>query len=173
MSGVRGYMAGLLGFMPGGDRDGPLRACVLQKRGFSSWTCKVVSATLSSLSSLCHSSHISCPSTPSKVCPDMALLNLVYSPLAPAVLVVGFLAYYLVPYFITYRHLRQIPAPFPAQFSNFWLLRAARRGERYKTVHEVHQKLGPVVRIQPNHVSIADDEAIPLVLGHGNGFLKS
>jgi benzoate 4-monooxygenase len=33
--------------------------------------------------------------------------------------------------------------------------------------------LGPVVRIQPNHVSLCDDEAINVVYGHGNGFLKA
>jgi len=29
------------------------------------------------------------------------------------------------------------------------------------------------VRIQPNHVSVADADAIPIIYGHGNGFLKS
>ncbi|KAI2631766.1 cytochrome P450 [Xylaria nigripes] len=92
--------------------------------------------------------------------------------LAPVVLV-GLIAYYVYPYFVSYRHLRGIPAPFPAQFSNWWLLYACRRGKRYQIVDDVHKKLGPVVRIQPNHVSVADDEAIPIIYGHGNGFLKA
>lgn len=29
-----------------------------------------------------------------------------------------------------------------------------------------------MIRVQPDHISIADDSAIPLVYGHGNGFLK-
>lgn len=37
---------------------------------------------------------------------------------------------------------------------------------------DLHKKYGKVVRIQPNHVSIADDSAIPIIYGHGNGFLK-
>lgn len=49
----------------------------------------------------------------------------------------------------------------------------ARRGRRYKSVDEQHKKHGKVVRIQPNHVSIADETAINAVYGHGNGFLKS
>ncbi|KAL7623763.1 hypothetical protein AAE478_005316 [Parahypoxylon ruwenzoriense] len=81
--------------------------------------------------------------------------------------------YYIYPYFATYGHLRGIPAPFLAQFTNWWLLITCRRGKRYLIVHEAHDKLGPVVRLQPNHVSIADDEAIPIIYGHGNGFLKS
>lgn len=48
-----------------------------------------------------------------------------------------------------------------------------RRGKRFEVVDKVHQKLGPVVRIAPNHVSIADADAINVIYGHGNGFLKS
>lgn len=80
---------------------------------------------------------------------------------------------YLYSYFVTLGHLKDIPAPFPAQFTNLWLLSVCRRGARYLIVDEVHQRLGPIVRIQPNHISIADDEAIPEIYGHGNGFLKA
>lgn len=103
----------------------------------------------------------------------MALINLLISPWALAAALVAFIAYYIYPYFVTNGHLRSIPAPFPAQFTNWWLLYACRRGKRYLIVDEVHKKLGPVVRIQPDHVSIADDEAIPIIYGHGNGFLKA
>jgi len=80
---------------------------------------------------------------------------------------------YLYAYFITNSHLRSIPAPFPAQFSNLWLLYICRRGEPCRHVGESSKKLGPVVRIQPNHTSIADVDAIATIYGHGNGFLKS
>ncbi|KAI0503239.1 cytochrome P450 [Xylaria bambusicola] len=103
----------------------------------------------------------------------MAIINLLASPWALAAALVAVAAYYVYPYFVTYGHFRGIPAPFPAQFTNWWLLYACRRGKRYLIVDEVHKKLGPVVRIQPNHISIADDEAIPIIYGHGNGFLKS
>jgi benzoate 4-monooxygenase len=103
----------------------------------------------------------------------MAIIHLIFSPWAPAIVLTGLLTLYLYPYFITYGHLRKIPSPFPAQFSDLWLLSVCRRGKRYLVVDQVHKKLGPVVRIQPNHVSIADDEAIPIIYGHGNGFLKS
>ena len=81
------------------------------------------------------------------------------------------LLYYLAPYLSKVRYLN-IPAPFPAQFTNFWLLYQCRRGRRYTAVHAAHQKYGTVVRIQPNHISIADDGAIQTIYGHGNGFLK-
>lgn len=103
----------------------------------------------------------------------MALINLVLSPWAPVVVLVGFIATYLYQFFVTYGSLRKIPAPFPAQFSDLWLFSVVRRGNRFKVVDDVHKKLGPVVRIQPNHVSVADDEAIQAIYGHGNGLLKS
>ncbi|KAI1411318.1 cytochrome P450 [Hypoxylon sp. FL1857] len=103
----------------------------------------------------------------------MAIIDQLISPWTLVVGCVALVAYYLYPYLVTYSHLRDIPAPFPARFTNLWLLYAARRGKRHIIVDEVHKKLGPVVRIQPNHISIADDDAIQVVYGHGNGFLKS
>jgi benzoate 4-monooxygenase len=79
--------------------------------------------------------------------------------------------YYLIPYLQRW-NLRKIPAPFPAAFSNLWLMYQCRRGRRYKAVDDAHKRLGPIVRIQPNHISIADPDAIPLIYGHGTGFLK-
>lgn len=103
----------------------------------------------------------------------MALLDLVFSAWSIPVGVAVLLTYYLYTYFFTYGYLRGIPSPFPAQFSNLWLLYVCRRGDRYRTVDELHKELGPLVRIQPNHVSVADDEAISAIYGHGNGFLKA
>jgi benzoate 4-monooxygenase len=80
--------------------------------------------------------------------------------------------YYLLPY-IRQKALLGVPAPFPAQFTNLWLMWQCRQGKRYKAVDECHKKYGKVVRIQPNHVSIADPDAIPIIYGHGNGFLKA
>jgi benzoate 4-monooxygenase len=79
--------------------------------------------------------------------------------------------YYILPY-IRNKSIRDIPGPALAAFSNFWLLYQARTGQRFKAVDEVHKKYGKFVRIQPNHVSIADPAAIQIVYGHGNGFLK-
>lgn len=103
----------------------------------------------------------------------MALIEYAFSPWAIVALAGALVASYLYQYFVTYAPLRRFAAPFPAQFSNLWLLSVCRRGDRYATVDKLHKKLGKFVRIQPNHVSIADDEAINLVYGHSNGFLKS
>jgi benzoate 4-monooxygenase len=101
------------------------------------------------------------------------LLSVVTSWLAIPAAIAIVLGWYLYAYFVTFSHLRGLPAPFPAQFTNLWLLYVCRRGARYKTMHRLHKELGPVIRIAPNHVSILDDDAIPIIYGHGNGFLKS
>lgn len=81
---------------------------------------------------------------------------------------------YLAPYFTTHSSLRGIPAAsFWAPFSNLWLALQARLVKRSIVVHAAHERLGKVVRIQPNHVSIADENAIRSIYGHGSGFLKA
>lgn len=99
----------------------------------------------------------------------MTLLDILLTPYAPVVLLVLF---YAVPYFTTNRASRGIPGPFFASLSNLWLLLQARQGKRYLRVDEAHKKYGKLVRIQPDHVSVADDSAINAIYGHGNGFLK-
>ncbi|KAF2705103.1 cytochrome P450 3A3 [Pleomassaria siparia CBS 279.74] len=98
----------------------------------------------------------------------MFLTNL----LTPYTLLLLPVLYYLLPYLRNWS-IRDIPSPFPAAFSNLWLLYQARTGKRYLAVDAAHGKYGKLVRIQPNHVSIADKDAIPVVYGHGGGFLKS
>lgn len=93
--------------------------------------------------------------------------------LSPWTIPAAALLYYIIPYFVTYRHLRDIPGPLPARLSEIWLFLTARKGKRFWLVHEAHKKYGPVIRIQPNHVSINIDEAIQAVYGHGNGLLKA
>ncbi|KAF2151377.1 putative P450 monooxygenase [Myriangium duriaei CBS 260.36] len=99
----------------------------------------------------------------------MAIVDLLISPYA---IVAIPLLFYLLPY-LRNASIRDIPAPFPAAFSNLWLMYQCRRGRRYLAVDQAHKKYGKLVRIQPHHVSVAHAEAIPVIYGHGNGFLKS
>jgi benzoate 4-monooxygenase len=82
------------------------------------------------------------------------------------------LACYLIPYLSDPLKLRRFPAPFPAAFTAFWLFVQSRKGRRHFAVDDAHKRLGKFVRIQPDHVSIADLEALGVVYGHGTGFLK-
>jgi benzoate 4-monooxygenase len=69
--------------------------------------------------------------------------------------------------------LRDIPGPILARLTHLWYMYECRRCRRYLTVHRLHEIHGPLVRITPEQVSIADPEAIPIVYGHGTGTLKS
>ncbi|KAJ4287945.1 hypothetical protein N0V90_011960 [Kalmusia sp. IMI 367209] len=92
--------------------------------------------------------------------------------LSPYTLLLIPVLYYVLPYLRNWS-IRSVPGPLAAKFSNLWLMYQARRGRRYLAVDEAHKRYGVLVKIAPNHVSIADADAIPVIYGHGNGFLKS
>lgn len=91
--------------------------------------------------------------------------------LSPWTLVLLLFLYYVLPYFRN-QSIRDISGPRWAAFSNLWLLYQCRHGRRYLSVDEAHKKYGTLVRIQPNHVSVADPEAIDVIYGHSKGFVK-
>lgn len=99
----------------------------------------------------------------------MSIIDNLLSPYALLLLPV---LYYILPYVRNWS-IRGIPGPFPAQFTNLWLMLQCRRGRRFLAVDAAHKKYGKLVRIQPDHVSVADDQAINAIYGHGNGFLKA
>jgi benzoate 4-monooxygenase len=106
--------------------------------------------------------------------------------LLSVVFLVHFVHWLLDPYGI-----RSIPGPFLAKFSDAWLGWVSAHGHRSEVVHEMHMKygtsnrspvnlqsfnflhLGPLVRLAPNHVSVAIPAALQVIYGHGNGALKS
>ncbi|KAM0705779.1 hypothetical protein Q7P35_007139 [Cladosporium inversicolor] len=82
------------------------------------------------------------------------------------------LLFFILPYMRNWS-IQDVPGPFLAKFTNLWYLYECRLCRRYLTVHEAHAKYGKLVRVTPNQVSIADPDAIPIVYGHGTGFLKA
>ncbi|CAE6533055.1 unnamed protein product [Rhizoctonia solani] len=89
--------------------------------------------------------------------------------------VAGVVGYVFIPYFSDPHGLRRntIAGPKLAALSNVWLAYVASRGDRSQAVHELHQKYGTIVRIAPNHVSVADPKALEVIYAHGNGTLKT
>ncbi|KAF8890450.1 benzoate para-hydroxylase [Infundibulicybe gibba] len=70
--------------------------------------------------------------------------------------------------------LSDIPGPILARWTPMWLAYQARMGRRYIAVDKLHKKYGKIVRISPNHVSVADKDAVSIIYGQGNGaFHKS
>lgn len=96
-------------------------------------------------------------------------LSLIFTPWALLALPVLF---WLLPYLRNWS-IQDVPGPFLAKFSNLWYLYECRLCRRYLTVHKAHEQYGKLVRVTPNQVSIADPDAIPVIYGHGTGFLKS
>ncbi|KAG5642361.1 hypothetical protein DXG03_002958 [Asterophora parasitica] len=80
---------------------------------------------------------------------------------------------HIIPYLWDSRGVRSIPGPFLAKFSDAWLGLVAKHGHRSEVVHEMHLIYGPFVRLAPNHISIAEPDALSIVYAHGNGALKS
>ncbi|KDQ19990.1 hypothetical protein BOTBODRAFT_27392 [Botryobasidium botryosum FD-172 SS1] len=103
----------------------------------------------------------------------VVLLHPAYSPFTVVALVVlAHVAPYLADAF-GYNKQPSIPGPWLAKFSDAWLGWVAAQGSRSEVVHQQHLKYGKFVRIAPNHISIADPDALQIVYAHGNGSLKS
>ncbi|KAL1962642.1 hypothetical protein VTN77DRAFT_9356 [Rasamsonia byssochlamydoides] len=69
--------------------------------------------------------------------------------------------------------LRHVPGPFVASFLNWWKLRAVWNKNMHRENVRVHEDYGPIVRIGPNHVSVADPESMRIIYGVQNVFRKS
>ncbi|KAK7028528.1 benzoate 4-monooxygenase [Favolaschia claudopus] len=63
---------------------------------------------------------------------------------------------------------QQIPGPFLARWTSLWLTYHAYRGRRYKAVHAAHMRYGVLVRIAPNHISVASPDALSIIYGQGS-----
>ncbi|CAE6539806.1 unnamed protein product, partial [Rhizoctonia solani] len=89
--------------------------------------------------------------------------------------VIGAFGYIFIPYLTDPHGLRRstIAGPKLAALSNAWLAHVTSRGDRSQAVHELHRKYGKLVRIAPNHVSVADPKALVVIYAHGNGTLKT
>lgn len=68
--------------------------------------------------------------------------------------------------------LRQIPGPFVASFSNLWKIQAVWNENMHRENVRVHEDYGPIVRIGPNHVSVADPQSMKAIYGVQNVFRK-
>ena len=94
------------------------------------------------------------------------------------VLLAGFLALAGIPLYILWfyltdaRKLRRFPSPSIAAFTPLWLMYQSYRVRRFVAVNEAHQKLGPVVRIAPNHVSFTSPSAYKEIYNFKSQIIK-
>lgn len=80
-----------------------------------------------------------------------------------AVLALSIAAYRLSPF----HPLASFPGTPISKLTKWWGVWETYEGRHYLRVRELHKKYGPIVRVGPNELSIADVTAIPAVLGSG------
>lgn len=83
----------------------------------------------------------------------------------------GLLCLYVL--YVKYRsELRRIPGPWLASVSSFWRFSVVWRQDMPATSIRLHEKHGPLVRIGPYHVSVADPEALKVIYGADGRYQK-
>lgn len=76
-------------------------------------------------------------------------------------------------YRINFHPLSHIPGPFIAKVTSLWLHFHAYVGDEASTIHRLHAKYGPFVRVSPNEVDISDADAIQSIYVKQGGFPKA
>lgn len=76
----------------------------------------------------------------------------------------------MVIYRLFFHQMCKFPGPLWARISMWFWVPIEMRGQRHLVIPELHKKYGHVVRVGPNHLSIDDPDAIPLV--HGMNTVK-
>ncbi|CAF9933472.1 MAG: hypothetical protein ALECFALPRED_005602 [Alectoria fallacina] len=76
--------------------------------------------------------------------------------------------------FVKYRSgLRRIPGPWLASVSTIWRFAIVWKQDMPATSIRLHEKHGPLVRIGPYHVSVADPEALKVIYGADTRYQKT
>jgi hypothetical protein len=102
----------------------------------------------------------------------MGLLSNDYFGFAIGSLVVFYAIYFILhPWYLS--PLKHIPGPWYAVYSKWWLVYKTLKGVRSKTIHNLHLKYGPWVRVAPNEVSTCDSNAIVPIYGVNSNFIKT
>ena len=110
----------------------------------------------------------------------MAVLDLLRTPLTliathgHAVFVASLGVFLAFTIYNLYLHpLAKVPGPFWAKLNRVWIAKQSYGGQYHRTLIALHKRHGPLVRIAPNEVSVADPTAIKTIYGAGTKFNKS
>ncbi|KAJ9609570.1 hypothetical protein H2200_005897 [Cladophialophora chaetospira] len=76
-------------------------------------------------------------------------------------------------YNLFFSPLRSVPGPLLARLSTKWLTIVDLGGYRTLTIHELHRKYGPTVRVAPNELSFSNSECVREIYGQQTNFLKA
>jgi hypothetical protein len=69
--------------------------------------------------------------------------------------------------------LAKVPGPKIAALTQWWIIYHEFNGDRTVTIHKLHEKYGPVVRVSPTEVSFTSPEGVKDIYGAGSTFPKS
>ncbi|KAK1089156.1 hypothetical protein LTR33_000187 [Friedmanniomyces endolithicus] len=69
--------------------------------------------------------------------------------------------------------LRKVPGPFFASVTSIWLLYYDLAGLRTTTIHDLHRKYGPIVRLAPNELSFSDESVVNQLYSQQTAFMKA
>lgn len=104
---------------------------------------------------------------------EALLLHAAAQPLLATTTTLLLLSTTLLTYRLLIHPLSHIPGPLICKITSLWLHYHAYIGTEASTIHALHAKYGPIVRIAPNKIDISDAEAVPpIYISHG-GFEKA
>ncbi|CAN9187219.1 unnamed protein product [Alternaria alternata] len=91
------------------------------------------------------------------------------------VLPVALVAYWIIwiVYSRSFHPLSQYPGPYLASVSRAWIVFQVIGAQAEETQRDLHARYGPIVRIAPNEVAIADPTAIKTIYSVSSGFTKT
>ncbi|KAK0647069.1 cytochrome P450 [Cercophora newfieldiana] len=94
------------------------------------------------------------------------------NPWLTSVLFLVFCLLALCAYRVHLHPLAHIPGPLPAKCTWLWLHYHTYVGDECTTIRRLHEKYGPVVRVSPNEVDIADGDAISPIYSARTNLVK-
>ncbi|KAL6796946.1 sterigmatocystin biosynthesis P450 monooxygenase [Trichoderma sp. SZMC 28012] len=100
-------------------------------------------------------------------------LSLIFSAVAGLILLSILISTVKKVSFVLTSPLRALPGPRVSLWTNLVLKRAVVTGTRVHYVHALHQKYGPIVRLSPNEVSVADPQSVQAIHKINSGYTKS
>lgn len=72
-----------------------------------------------------------------------------------------------------YRRLRNVPGPLVTSFTDLWRsYHQIYKGPFSDVLASLHERYGPIVRIGPNTVSVADASAVPTIYSQRGEYIK-
>ncbi|KKY17390.1 putative benzoate 4-monooxygenase cytochrome [Phaeomoniella chlamydospora] len=89
------------------------------------------------------------------------------------ILFFSIIIYLLLGDYIRHSSLRKVPGPPSFALTRYRLAYSAFQGHRCATIHELHEKYGPVVRVTPTEISFSSLSALRTIYGAGSGFERT